>query len=104
MDVILSHNTCPDGWAAAYIAKRKYPEAMIVLLDHGNDETALISTLAGADVLMTDFSFRTREDNIAAHTTAKSFRILDHHKTAKEKLEGLDFAVFDMTRSGAGLT
>jgi oligoribonuclease NrnB/cAMP/cGMP phosphodiesterase (DHH superfamily) len=34
---------------------------------------------------------------------AKSFHIYDHHKSARENLEGLDFATFDMERSGAGL-
>src|ERR1017187_6705819 len=107
MDLILYHRSCPDGFCAAYIAKKRYPEAQLVALDHGQPEdviTALISTCAGLDVLMVDFSFRTRELNERMAATAKSFRILDHHKTAQAVLEGLAFATFDMNRSGAGLT
>jgi oligoribonuclease NrnB/cAMP/cGMP phosphodiesterase (DHH superfamily) len=53
---------------------------------------------------MVDFSLRTREQNDQINAIAKSFRILDHHKSAKEVLEGAPYAVFDMNRSGAGIT
>jgi uncharacterized protein len=106
MDLILYHNNCPDGWCAAYIAKKKYPEAELVGLNHGLDEPALdglFSRCDGKDVLMVDYSLRTRQlnDNLAYIT--KSFRILDHHKTAQAVLEGAPYATFDMKRSGAGL-
>jgi oligoribonuclease NrnB/cAMP/cGMP phosphodiesterase (DHH superfamily) len=106
MDLICYHNNCADGWSAAYIAKLKYPGAQLVALDHGLSEaqvTAIISACAGLDVLMVDFSFRSREQNDMLSQTAKSFRILDHHKTAEEVLDGAEYAVFDMNRSGAGL-
>jgi len=35
---------------------------------------------------------------------AKSLTVLDHHKTAMLDLEGLPWCIFDMERSGAGLT
>lgn len=101
MDIIITHNKCPDGWCAAFIAKKRYPEAEIMSLDHGSPTP--FDLVAGKDVLVTDFSWSLREDNIKLHSIAKSFRILDHHKSAQEKLEGLDFAIFDMKRSGAGL-
>ena len=50
-----------------------------------------------------DFSWRTREENIRLSKLANSFHIYDHHKTAQAVLNGLDFATFDMNRSGAGL-
>jgi len=106
MDVILHHGACPDGFCAAFVCKLKYPEAELKALDHGKppefiDE--LIGSLAGKDVLMVDFSFRTRVENDKLASVAKSFRILDHHKTAQAVLEGASYAVFDMNRSGAGL-
>lgn len=103
MDLIISHNGCPDGWAAAYIAKKRYPEAEILLLDHGIDATPVIDKMRDKYVIMLDYSFRTRGLNQAANAYAASFRILDHHKTAQAELEGLHFATFDMKRSGAGL-
>jgi uncharacterized protein len=53
--------------------------------------------------LMLDYSLRTRELNDAMNQAAKTFRILDHHKTAEAVLAGADYATFDMKRSGAGL-
>jgi hypothetical protein len=107
MDIIFSHGHCPDGFTAALIARRRYPEAEVIFLDHGMDAqaiTRLHEQCRDKDVLMTDFSLRTREQNDVIATVAKSFRILDHHKTAQATLEGASYAVFDMNRSGAGLT
>ncbi len=104
MDLIISHNGCPDGWCAAYIAKVRYPEAEILLLNHGIDVEPVLEKIYGKDVLMTDYSLRTRELNDRANELAKSFRILDHHESAERVLAGAPYAYFDMKRSGAGLT
>lgn len=101
MDVIVYHDHCPDGWAAAYIASKKYPEATLMPRDHGLEPP--YDELAGKDVLVLDFSWRTREQNDKMAAITKSFRILDHHKSAREVLEGAPYATFDMERSGAGL-
>jgi uncharacterized protein len=106
MDLILYHNNCPDGWCAAFICKMKYPEAALVPLNHGLGQEALGSLFEGCrnkDVIMVDYSLRTRELNDRLNAVAKSFRILDHHKTAQAVLEGASYAIFDMKRSGAGL-
>lgn len=104
MDLIIHHAHCPDGWAAAYIASHKFPEAELMALDHGIDPEPVIKACEGKDVLMVDYSLRTRELNDRLNSVAKSFLILDHHKTAQAVLEGADYAIFDMNRSGAGLT
>jgi len=106
VDLILYHNNCPDGWCAAYICKLKYPEAQLIPLNHGLDEEVLDSLFEGCrneDVIMVDYSLRTRELNDQLNSVAKSFLILDHHKTAQATLEGASYATFDMKRSGAGL-
>jgi uncharacterized protein len=106
MDIVLYHKSCPDGWCAAYICKKKYPEAELVPLNHGLDAIQIALLLAQCrdkDVIMVDYSLRTRKLNDALNATAKSFRILDHHKTAQAALEGAEYATFDMARSGAGL-
>jgi len=110
MDIIISHAACPDGFCAAYIAKKKYPDAEVIFRAHGQtgiDE--LIEHCRGKRVLMTDFSLPTKEQNIALIDAASYTMILDHHKTAESKIGGLPQAacakiVFDMKRSGAGLT
>jgi uncharacterized protein len=107
MDLILFHNACPDGFCAAFIAHKKYPEAELIALDHGlgtGPLQVIMEQCADKDVLMVDYSLRTRELNDELNSIAKSFRIFDHHKTAQVVLEGAPYAVFDMNRSGAGLT
>jgi len=102
MDIVYYHGACPDGWCAAFIASKRYPEAKLVPLNHGAEFD--FSQVKGKDVLMLDFSLRTRELNDKLNSLAKSFKILDHHKTAQAVLEGASYAIFDMKRSGAGLT
>ncbi len=56
----------------------------------------------GALVWIVDFSFpRKVLEGLAARCRVK---VIDHHKTAAEALQGLDYATFDMTKSGAVLT
>lgn len=103
---ILFHNSCPDGWCAAYIAQKRYPGATLVPLNHGLNEQQLddlFKQVFQQDVLMLDYSLRTRELNNQMANVTKSFRILDHHKTAEAVLAGAGYATFDMKRSGAGL-
>lgn len=102
MDLIIYHNGCPDGFSAAYIAKLKYPQAKLLARDHGLEPP--YEEVTGKDVLVVDFSWRTREQNDKLANLAKTFRILDHHKSAKEVIGDAPYAVFDMERSGAGLT
>jgi oligoribonuclease NrnB/cAMP/cGMP phosphodiesterase (DHH superfamily) len=102
MDIIFYHGHCPDGFVSAFVASKKYPEAKLIPLDHGAEFD--FSQVEGKDVLMLDFSLRTRELNDKLNSLAKSFLILDHHKTAEATLKDAPYAVFDMKRSGAGLT
>lgn len=102
MDLIIYHKSCPDGFCAAYIAKLKYPEAELLGRDHGLEPP--YDEVTGKDVLVVDFSWRTREQNDKLASLAKSFKILDHHKTAQAVLADAPYAIFDMKRSGAGLT
>jgi oligoribonuclease NrnB/cAMP/cGMP phosphodiesterase (DHH superfamily) len=106
MNFIIYHNSCPDGWCAAYICKKKYPEAELMPLNHGlspEQMDKLMNACFDKDVIMVDYSLRTRFDNDQLKVASKSFRILDHHKTAQAVLEGAPYATFDMKRSGAGL-
>jgi oligoribonuclease NrnB/cAMP/cGMP phosphodiesterase (DHH superfamily) len=102
VDLIIYHNSCADGFCAAYVAHKAYPEAALLAQDYGMEPP--YEAVTGKDVLVVDFSWRTREQNEKMATLAKSFHILDHHKSAQEILAGLPFTTFDMKRSGAGLT
>jgi len=101
MDLIIYHKDCPDGFGAAVIAKRRYPEAALLPKTYG--EPVPYEEVYGKDVLVVDFSWRHRAENEQLCSFAKSFHIYDHHKTAEAELRGLPFVTFDMGRSGAGL-
>jgi len=98
------HGGCPDGWAAAYIVKKKYPDAQLIPLSYGAvDIERMIEESKNQSVIMVDFSLKTQEQHNRLAASANNLFVLDHHKTAKEVLNGVHNAVFDMNRSGAGL-
>lgn len=95
---VIYHADCVDGFTAAWVCHMEWPDAEFVAARYGDAPPRV----AGRDVVIVDFSYP-REILIEMQEAASSLRVLDHHKTAAEALAGLDFAVFDMTRSGAGL-
>jgi hypothetical protein len=102
MDLIYYHASCTDGWCAAYVASKKYPEAKLVPAFYSTEPP--YKEVEGKDVLMVDFCWKTRKVNIFLKLLAKSLTIFEHHKGANEDLAGLEWFVYDVTRSGAGLT
>jgi oligoribonuclease NrnB/cAMP/cGMP phosphodiesterase (DHH superfamily) len=58
--------------------------------------------VAGLDVAIVDFSYP-RETLLEMQAKAKSLIVIDHHQTAQDALQGLDFCIFDMSKSGAVL-
>ena len=100
VDTIIYHGDCPDGFCAAFVAQKVHPEARLVPATYG--KTLDDAVVSGRRVLVVDFSWP-REETLRLHALSESMTILDHHKTAQSALEGLDFAVFDMERSGAQL-
>jgi len=101
MDLIYYHGNCTDGWAAAYVAHLKYPEAKLVPAFYSTEPP--YEDVEGKDVLMVDFSWKGRDVNIKLNLLSKSLHIFEHHKTAAETLKDLEFVVYDVNRSGAGL-
>lgn len=99
IDLVIYHANCADGFCSAWVANRQYPEAEFVAAQYGMDPP----DVAGRHVLIVDFSYP-RDTLLRMHGEAASLLVLDHHKSAREDLEGLDFCVFDMERSGAGIT
>lgn len=54
------------------------------------------------EVYILDFSYP-RDVLEALKTRVNKLLVLDHHKTAQEALEGLEYAIFDMNKSGCVL-
>lgn len=98
--LVIFHKNCLDGFTAAWCAWRKFgDEADYHPAQYGDPPPP---DVAGRDVLIVDFSY-SRHFLLDMVGQAKSLRVLDHHKTAQAELDGLDFCLFDMDRSGAGL-
>ena len=99
-ELCIYHGKCADGFTAAWVV-RKALGAQTEFYSGVYQEPP--PDVRGRDVVMVDFSYkRPVLEKIAAE--ANSLLILDHHKTAAEDLAGLPGAIFDMNRSGAGLT
>jgi hypothetical protein len=97
--VVIYHRGCADGFAAAWICYSPLGDSVeYIPASYGSEPP----DVTGKRVYVVDFSY-TREQLIKMHEQATEIVVLDHHKTAKERLEGLDFCHFDMARSGAAM-
>jgi oligoribonuclease NrnB/cAMP/cGMP phosphodiesterase (DHH superfamily) len=89
---------CPDGIAAAWVAKQKYPDAVLIGANYGQEPPDITFF---DRVLVVDFSFPIDILNQWDETT--ELTVIDHHKTAMKDLENFSNAIFDMDESGATL-
>ncbi|CAN5513313.1 hypothetical protein BH10PSE16_BH10PSE16_08170 [soil metagenome] len=106
--VIYHGRKCPDGFAAALAAWLFYAgKAQFLPLDHGDIKSVDdLPALAGRAVYILDFSFAPHILRGIEERAAKLV-MLDHHKSAAEKLTGFacrcGVVHFDMSKSGARL-
>jgi hypothetical protein len=106
--VIYHGRKCPDGFAAALAAWLFYQgRAEYLPLDHGDIKTVdELPALAGRAVYILDFSF-SADILRGIEERAAKLVMLDHHKSAAEKLTGFacrcGVVHFDMDKSGARL-
>lgn len=97
--LVLYHAGCPDGFCAAWAFRKFNPDAEFMPVRHGDPPP----DVKDRSVVILDFSYK-RNILFKMAEEAYDLILLDHHKTAKEDLEGLDFCKFDMEKSGAKLT
>ena len=106
--VIYHGRKCPDGFASALAAWLFYQgRAEYLPLDHGDIKSVdELPALAGRAVYILDFSFAP-EIMRGIEERAAKLVMLDHHKSAAEKLTGFacrcGVVHFDMNKSGARL-
>jgi oligoribonuclease NrnB/cAMP/cGMP phosphodiesterase (DHH superfamily) len=105
IDVCIMHYPCQDGLGSAYIAMH-YNRSLnkplkIIPWQHGHELD--LSNIINQNVLFTDISPSDLMIKILLEQNCK-IQVLDHHITAKERMENSSFAVFDMNKSGTGLT
>lgn len=109
MIFILYHGSgCTDGAGAKYAALKKFgDEATYIPVQYNQPLPKALTRLSAeelkeAEVYILDFSYD-RDTLVELNEQVKKLVVLDHHKTAEEALGGLDFAIFDMDKSGAVL-
>jgi len=97
--IVIYHGWCQDGFGAALSAWKKFgSDCQYHAASHGDTPPET----KDREVYIVDYAYK-RDKMIEIKEKAKSIVVLDHHISAQKELEGLDFATFDMTKSGARL-
>jgi uncharacterized protein len=99
--LVIYHSNCPDGFASSWACWEKFQNTADYLAVGYYDKAPDVT--AYDQIYVVDFSFA-REILLEWHDSGKQVTVLDHHKSAKEQLEGLDFAYFNMDECGAVMT
>lgn len=101
VNLVIAHGNCPDGLGAAWAARKMHGDNIEYYFESYGSEK--YPDVTGKNVLMVDFAYKSPEIMNDLNSKANSMLLLDHHKTAKEILEGkIDCDhIFDMNRSGA---
>lgn len=113
----IHHGNCADGFGAAWVVRQALGAENVDF--HPGHYGKPAPDVEGRDVIIVDFSYPYELLVLLGHQ-ARSILIIDHHKTAAEALARLQPApanfsewatstqrvgtVFDMGRSGAGMT
>lgn len=118
IDTVMYHGACLDGFGSAFIVWYYYKQTYG--LEQANNIKYIpcyyqknlklfgqkfLDEFVDKNILMCDFSYE--YDNLMQLiSVSNSFMILDHHLTARDNLKKIhsDFKIFDMKRSGVGLT
>lgn len=105
MKYVLYHSNCYDGFGAAYAAWKKLGNtAKYIPVSYGKPPPEMPDA---EEIYVVDFSYD--PDVILKLSECAKVVVLDHHKTAEEKLTPLagqenPVVIFDMHRSGALIT
>lgn len=98
---VLYHADCSDGFGAAWAAWKKFGnDSKYIAVRHRKPPP---NGLNGRDIIVADFAYD-RNTLVELEKQVSSILILDHHKSAQADLIDYPNAIFDMNRSGAGIT
>ena len=106
--VVLYHNNCIDGFTSAYIAQKYFGQendmVEYIPINYG-DGIPNLNYNNIANLYILDFSFSQDEmKDLYSKINEYGVILLDHHKTAKENLDGWLGCTIDTNESGASLT
>jgi oligoribonuclease NrnB/cAMP/cGMP phosphodiesterase (DHH superfamily) len=104
-DIVLFHYPCQDGLSSGWIVNKFHKEHNITIdlypIQHG--KIIDIERLTNKKVIFCDYA-PSKEVIEEIEKVALKITILDHHISSQKALEDKDYAIFDMNKSGAGLT
>ena len=104
-DIVMFHYPCQDGLASAWVVHNAHKKLglSVNLYPIAHGKPIDIDMFVDKRVICCDFA-PSPEILTQLEQVVQSIQILDHHVTAQKALEGKSYAVFDMGRSGAGIT
>lgn len=83
--IVYYHYNCNDGWCAAYILKKKFPEAELVSVYYDTDDSIYIEKAKNKLVYIVDYCFSVGTTK-AICEVAVNVVVADHHKGAADKI------------------
>lgn len=99
-DYVIYHYPCYDGMGGAFVAFLKNKDIIMKGIEAGSIlPSNYIEEMNNKRVIIIDISFK-KNEIIALNKVCSKLVILDHHKTNEDELKNLDFALFDMNKSG----
>ena len=103
VDLVIFHSPCFDGGAGAWVAEYFCYEMLLPKPElfgcKPGQESYDFPEMKGKSVAVIDICFN-RETMLKMNEECAEFVVLDHHVTSRDKMEGLNFCVIDMDRSG----
>lgn len=104
IQIVFYHSPCQDGLASAWVASKYAKENNLTytFVAIGNDSTEFGIVVENKNVLFVDYAPSDYQLDLLKKAT--EFVILDHHKTNADRLKTMPNAIFDMNKSGVGLT
>ena len=112
--IVLYHGNCWDGFCAAWLLRKVYPDAEFIPVQYGQ-EPPEVANDKNRPLFVVDFSYPRNVMFRLGAMRPERLIVLDHHKTAQAALDGLSEelacnncgsceVVFDMNKSGARIT
>lgn len=97
--MVIYHGECSDGFCAAWVINHVFPHAEYIPALHNQKPP----DTTNREVYLLDFCYK-RPAMEVIRQKSKSILVLDHHKSAEVDLKGMPNCIFDMNRSGCGIT
>ncbi len=93
--LVIYHANCFDGFCAAWLFKKVYPDAEYYAASYGQEPP----DCKGKHVFIVDFSYK-RPVMLSILAQAESLVVLDHHESAEKELSGLAEQWMDLDPGG----